>query len=294
MSARTCSRWRMPMALVLAGLSCPLGVRAQSKSGGVSFHVSPAVLRDGGGSYHLGGRWEGAVERKTGTTLSLEYPHETWWEADGKGTIAQKGVTSEPWVSAHVTGGMRVDLLKQRPCTPDCPPPDLDAGYLSGGVTASLEVGAQAAEVDGGVGLAGLYRHFNQDGLWPFVPSVRAALELARPLRSEKLAAEGAAKESRARAEVELLWSYRFDREWMPPFLRPTRLDVDLLGFRQGGTNNAFLNRDGVFRAVDLGYELTGTVPWIRQVYVRWTGGERVTSDGNQKAWMLGISLGSH
>jgi hypothetical protein len=158
------------------------------------------------------------------------------------------------------------------------------------------EVGQEAAEAHGGVGAALLYRHLHQHALWPFVPSVSLELQLARPLRSESLDLAGVDKEFYQRLDVELIWSLRLNRSFVPGFLQPLRFDFDLLHFDELGLDaaTAALQADtGTFAAADVGYELTGLVPVVRQIFLRHTQGERVTNPAGGRSWMLGIVLGN-
>jgi hypothetical protein len=257
--------------------------------------ASPALLRADDGARHFAARWKASVTSGGQVTLASSFARERWWEFDGRGTVTARHATSEPLFEGTFSPGLRVLLSRQRPCNPDCPPPDFDLGYLVVTAVAEAEVGQAAEEAHGGVGAAMLYRHLHQHALWPVIPSVSVAFQLARPLRSERLDLVGVDKDWYRRLDLELIWSLRFDRSWVPGFLRPLRADLDLLHFREYGLDapEAVLADDsGTFTAADLGYELTGLVPVVRQVFVRRTEGERVTSPLNGKTWMVGVVLG--
>lgn len=260
------------------------------------FSFWPSLLRTDQDAYHGAVRWKGSVRSPGQVTLASSFPQERWWEADGRGTISASNATSEPLAEGTFDAGLRLLLQKQGICNPDCPPADFDLGYVVLTVRAEGEVGQEAAEVQGGVGAALLYRHLHQHAFWPFVPSVSLELQLARPLRSESLDLAGVDKEGYARFDVELIWSLRLNRSFVPGFLQPLRFDFDLLHFNGYGPDDlvaALQGESRTFAAADIGYELTGLVPVVRQIFLRHTQGERVTDPAGGKSWMLGIVLGN-
>lgn len=280
---------------LLAGAAAPARAAAQS----AHLNIRPSVRTDGDVAF--GARWEAGIEPERRVTTALSFPREAWWRLNGAGAwLSEAAANTEPVVRADGEAGLLLLLLKQRPCLPnDCPDDlvDLDLGYLTLALRGQAELDQQAKEGVLGLGAAVGYRPLGRtEGLWPLVPSLIAAYSVERPVTSELRDSAGVALEGNWRLDLEALWHVRFAWGWVPAALQDLRLDVDLAHFRRHGVDGeaeGVVRHRGSFAAVDLGYELTGRVPYVRHAFVRWSRGEHPSQPERRRAWLVGVVVGS-
>ena len=265
-------------------------------------NVRPAVVFGEGGEVALGARWEGAIEPGERSTLALSFPRELWWAARGDGAWASKaGATPEPLVDGEAEFGMQVLLLKQRPCLPnDCPEDlvDFDLGYIALVARAQTEMDRDVDEAMIAAGAALHYRPnfgWSSSGIGFLVPSVSLGIGAAWPVTSALRDSLSVDNTSFTRFDLEAAWTLRLEREWVPGGLRPLRLDAHFAHYTHGNVEDALVDvvgRSGNFIAFDLGYELTGRVPYFRHAFVRWSDGEHATLPFGRKSWLIGLTIG--
>jgi hypothetical protein len=292
------------LALVVAAaptaapLMVPAPVAAQSDGRLFDARVSPGWFTDGESAFGL--RYALESTARPAPTLDLSFPREWSWSAALDGAWAtESAAVAEPLARGRLDLGMMVVLKKQRPCTldVDCTDlVDLDLGYVLAGVRARGEVGQGGDESEVAAALSLLYRPLReQTGIWLVVPSVLLDYGLARTLGSEVRNSAGTDEtDVYTRLDLGLLWTLhvgqlvdgplaplRFDAEWRRYWSRDADQVVDQLG-----------GDDGAFLALGAAYDLTGRLPYLREVLVRWAEGEHPTEVRQRKAWLLALSFG--
>ena len=265
-------------------------------------NVRPAIAFGEGGDVGFGARWEGAIEPGERSTLALSFPRELWWAARGEGVwISKAGATPEPLVDGEAEFGMQVLLLRQRPCLPDDCPEDLidfDLGYLAFVARAQTELDRDVDEVMIAAGAALHYRPqfgWSASSIGFLIPTISLGIGAAWPVTSALRDSLRLDNASFTRFDLEAGWTLRLEREWLPTGLRPLRLDAHFAHYTHGNVDDAIVDavgRSGNFIALDLGYELTGRVPWFRHAFVRWSDGEHATLPFGRKGWLIGLTIG--
>ncbi|HEY8469799.1 MAG TPA: hypothetical protein VIL18_09155 [Longimicrobiales bacterium] len=302
MSERTMRRLpllRPAAAMLLAATLLAVAAPARAAAQQAHVNIRPAVRTDG--DFAFGARWDAGLEAERRDRPALSFPREAWWRLNGTGAwLSEAEANTEPVVRADGEAGLLLLLLKQRPCLPDdCPDDlvDLDLGYLTLAVRGQAELDQQAREGVLGLGAAVGYRPLGRtEGLWPLVPSLFAAYSAERPVMSELRDSAGVELEVNWRLDLDVLWHVRFTWDWVPAALQDLRLDVDLAHFRRHGVAEeaeGVVRRRGSYAAVDLGYELTGRVPYVRHAFVRWSRGEHPSQPERRRAWLVGVVVGS-
>lgn len=272
------------------------GVRAQAQP--VYYSARPALLNTDG--WTVGARWEAGVEPTQQAVLAASFPREFAFQLHGRGAVTGRAAWNpEPLVDASADAGLQVLLLSQRPCLPDDCPDDLvrfNAGYVTVGARVATQFDQPVEEGLVSIGGSLRYRPLGlQHGWWPVVPSVGIAYMADKPFTSTTRDTLGVENEVYGRLDLEAIWHVLFGRDWLPRWLHPVRLDVVVAHYRKIGTDEpveAVAGRSGTFVSVDLGYELTGRMPWLRQVFLRWSNGEHVVRPRSERAWMLGVVVG--
>lgn len=285
------------LAATMPALALALGSRVHAQP--AYYSVRPAVMNTEG--WTVGARWEAGVEPTQRTVLASSFPREFSFQMDGQGAVAGRAAWNpEPLVDAKAEAGLQVLLLSQRPCLPDDCPEDLvrfNAGYVTVGARGATQFDQVLEE--GVVSIGGSFRYRPlglQRGLWPVVPSVGVAYVADKPLISTLRDTLGVDNETYGRFDLEVLWHVLMGWDWVPRWLHPARLDVLIAHYRTVGTDEQIemvTGRKGTFLSIDLGYELTGRAPWLRQVFLRWSRGEHVVRPRSERAWMLGVVLGA-
>jgi hypothetical protein len=265
----------------------------------VYYSARPALMNTE--DWTVGARWEAGVEPTQRAVLASSFPREFSFRMDGRGAVAARAAWNpEPLVDAKAEAGLQVLLLSQHPCLPNDCPEDLvrfNAGYVTVGARGAVQFDQLFDEGVASIGGSFGYRPLGlQHGLWPLVPSVGIAYMADKPLASTLRDTLDVGNEPYGRFDLEVIWHVLMGWDWVPSGLHPARLDVVIAHYRTVGTDEqveAVAGRKGTFVSVDLGYELTGQVPWIRQVFLRWSRGEHVVRPRSEETWMLGVVLGA-
>jgi hypothetical protein len=293
------------MRLTICGaalaLLLPAAAESQRPSDEPLLAVSPALL-EYEGDHTVAARFA-VVAGSRRHDLSRAFPSSRYWRAEGRGTVALKEELNPDPLALDLAGGIALSLAKPRVITFD--PENVDApgsamefdyGDVSLGAQARLEANQAWTEARASLGAELIYTHDKQGGLWPFVPSLHAALGVARPLESEvrdSLLIRD--EESYVRLAGGIAWHVSADRGWMPRPLRPVWLHAEIEIYRDSGVEDeleaAGVN-DGTRVVLGTAYRLLGTErPLVHEIFLRWTNGETPALPAPRKAWMLGIVL---
>ncbi len=290
-------------AVLLAACLAVLTVAsAHAQSSARWINVRPSLVVGEDGEVAFGARWQGGIEPGERSTLALSFPRELWWGARGEGAWASKaGATPEPLVDGEAEFGMQVLLLRQRPCLPDDCPEDLvdfDLGYIALVARAQTEMDRDVDEALIAAGAAVHYRpqfNWSASGVGFLVPTLNIGFGAAWPVTSALRDSLRLDNASYTRFDLEAGWTLRLERAWVPDGLRPLRLDAHFAHYTHGNVDDAIVDvigTSGNFMAFDLGYELTGRMPYFRHVFVRWSDGEHATLPAGRKGWLIGVTIG--
>lgn len=286
--------------VITALLALVAGADAQ-REGARGWSLAPALLSQGGD--YTGAARFGFVGGSRRQDLAGALPMSRYWAAEIRGTLALDPDLNPDPIAVQAAGGLAVSLAKPRtiafdPANVDAPGRAMEYDYGDLALAAEVHVVTNQRRTEARAALGGqlVYTHDRQDGVWPFVPALHAAVGVARPLASELRDTLGVPDdETYLRLAAGLAWHVSADRGWMPGPLRPVWLHALLDVYRETSVDDAVSTTrldDGTRVALTAAYRLLGTERrLVDEVFLRWTSGETPTLPAPRKAWMLGIAL---
>lgn len=285
----------MVAAACLAAVA-PAGAQADGRAG---LSVSPALLAQGG-ERTLAARF-GLAGGSRRHDIDDAFPGSRYWQAEARGTVALDPDVNPDPLTARAAGGIALSLAKPRtiafdPEHVDAPGRAMAFDYGDVALAAEMHLATNQRRTEARVAIGGevLYTHDRQDGLWPFLPSVHAAVGMARPLASALRDSLGVPDdESYVRLAGGAAWHVSADRLWMPRPLRPLWFHALVDVYRETSVAEAVGRTrldDGTRLSLTAAYRLLGSERAIvDEIFLRWTTGETPTLPAPRKAWMLGI-----
>lgn len=250
-------------------------------------------------------RWAAGYERRPSIEAGLSFQREFWMQATGRGAaVWNPAVNNEYLIDVTADTGIFVNLLRQRPVPPDAPldfdPVVFNLGYISTGATVVTRFDQRLKEGIIGAGVNFIYRPLGLDGdrrfLQQLIPTVHLEYTYNIPVISELRDGFEAGSKNHTQLYLDTYWHFRLSGQRVPPWMQPARFDVNLQYFTKFSLEEELeeiTGRRGLYYSFDLGYEITGMLPWLRYVFLRYSDGQNQLMAEDHEQFLLGITLGS-
>jgi len=268
-----------------------------------ALELRPAILRSED-AFTLAVRFSGAVrDEYYSQPAAGTYPKGWYYSAAAEGAVALKPRHNPENLTAKLNAGWSISL-KRTPeppeFSPDDPEPQLprptkDWGFIEIGA----DVKAEADQVFDAVNLAGggelSYINIKDEGWWFLVPSVVVGLNAVKPLKSDLRDSIDEDLSPFARIDGAASWKFLIGQRLNSPILRPLGLHVDFRFFNSFGLPEIVEESDdplATYVALDVSYSLTDRLPYVREIFVRFSNGRLPPEIQSTSAIYAGIVLG--
>lgn len=301
------SRQRIGWAVLVWMSVCLLApVMAQAQGGPFSARLAPVLLHSDQHDKVVGG-------------LRFGFQYDRHWysaprpnafrkggyaRAGTEGALAWKARYNPENLAASVDGGLSINLSRHTP-TPFNPDDTTTAvvrprnpyfGRLAVGASGRAETNQSFEEVNLSGGVRAAYTYIRNEGWEALIPSAVVEVAWVTPVESEVRDALALPDEAFPRLHLAASWNVPIGALLGAAPLRPLGLHIDTRYYKSWRLDpvlEAAHFDEAAYAAASLSYELVGRVPFVNEVFVRFSDGRLPPDFREDTFFFIGIVLSS-
>lgn len=302
-----CTGWAVGVLLGMGVcFTGPMEAEAQGADGPFTAQMQPVLLHSDRLDGVSGGvRFQAQYDRRWySDPRTNAFRTGGYVRAETQGALALKARYNPEHVAARVDGGLSINMSRHTP-TPFQPddttatlaPRSRYYGRLSLGAEARTETNQSLDEVNISGGVRVAYTYIRNEGWQGLIPSVVAEAEWVTPVASDVRDVMELALDAFPRLHLAASWNVPVGAYLGGKPLRPLGLHIDTRYYKSWRLDPALVDIDvdeAAYVAASVSYGLVGRVPFVNEVFVRFSDGRLPPAFREDTFFFVGVVLGRH